>query len=380
MLSLLLGLFAGRRGASMLVRQTAARQLEDWRADWGYSLPVVVLDMTWNFVFVVVSVVMLFWTAREKPNVPLRLWICVYSLQCAIHIVLVWLEYRRRNRGVAGDQTTADCFCFGHSEDSDGSDVDLENYTMIGRVLIPNWTFRRYILSNGSFCIAVVMHPFTGNLFFGNFSDALRWENINTTISYMWWVVGFCWLLSDFKILLHSAPRLFWLALAFLAIDVFFAFIAFVLACLLGLAVCFCFPCIIAILCIIAGREGASETDISVLPKYRFEAFSDEEQSDVGAGRMIPIETNGRDFSVGRVLLAEDADCCICLSPYEDGVELLSLLCNHHFHATCIVKWLKMNATCPLCKHHIRRNEQVFARVLTDGAVLERMNGIHAIR
>ncbi|XP_024988411.1 E3 ubiquitin protein ligase RIE1-like [Cynara cardunculus var. scolymus] len=321
MLSLLLGLFAGRRGASMLVRQTAARQLEDWRADWGYSLPVVVLDMTWNFVFVVVSVVMLFWTAREKPNVPLRLWICVYSLQCAIHIVLVWLEYRRRNRGVAGDQTTADCFCFGHSEDSDGSDVDLENYTMIG--------------------------------------DALRWENINTTISYMWWVVGFCWLLSDFKILLHSAPRLFWLALAFLAIDVFFAFIAFVLACLLGLAVCFCFPCIIAILCIIAGREGASETDISVLPKYRFEAFSDEEQSDVGAGRMIPIETNGRDFSVGRVLLAEDADCCICLSPYEDGVELLSLLCNHHFHATCIVKWLKMNATCPLCKHHIRRNEQV---------------------
>ncbi|KAJ9563745.1 hypothetical protein OSB04_008905, partial [Centaurea solstitialis] len=305
------------------------------------------------------------------------------------------------------------------------------------------------------------MHPSSGNLFFGNFSDAIRWESFNTIVCYMWWVVGFFWLISDFKILLHSAPRLFWyvflhqynfyahcwmlnwrssthlaimrwylrgrlpnaypktfvcfqfsfflsffltlffnddrLVLAFLAVDVFFAFIAFILACLLGLAVCFCFPCIIAILCIIAGRGAASEEDISVLPRYTFKASSNEEQSEVGAGIMVPIETNGGEFSVERLLLAEDAvsessmaemiayyfvqaevhsiyirqifkrtpqylkfieDCCICLSPYEDGAELLSLFCNHHFHATCITKWLFMNATCPLCKHSIKPNEQ----------------------
>ena len=46
-------------------------------------------------------------------------------------------------------------------------------------------------------------------------------------------------------------------------------------------------------------------------------------------------------------------ECCICLSSYEDGAELSALPCNHHFHWTCITKWLRMHATCPLCKYNI---------------------------
>lgn len=76
-LALLLGRAAGRaRGPSMLVRETAARELEERRADWGYSKPVVALDMLWNTAFVVVSVVMLIITVDEKPNTPIRFWIC----------------------------------------------------------------------------------------------------------------------------------------------------------------------------------------------------------------------------------------------------------------------------------------------------------------
>ncbi|CAK9164412.1 unnamed protein product [Ilex paraguariensis] len=53
-------------------------------------------------------------------------------------------------------------------------------------------------------------------------------------------------------------------------------------------------------------------------------------------------------------------ECCICLNSYEDGTELHALPCNHHYHSTCIVKWLKTNATCPLCKYNILKgNEQV---------------------
>lgn len=81
----------------MLVRETAARELEERRADWGYSKPVVALDMMWNLAFVVVSIVMLLYTMKEHPNTPIRLWICGYALQCLVHVVLVWLEYRRRN-------------------------------------------------------------------------------------------------------------------------------------------------------------------------------------------------------------------------------------------------------------------------------------------
>ncbi|KAJ9563744.1 hypothetical protein OSB04_008904 [Centaurea solstitialis] len=136
MLPLLLGLFAGRRGASMLVRQTAARQLEDWREDWGYSLPVVVMDTMWNFLFVAVAVVVLLCTAKEKPNVPLRLWICVYAAQCVVHVVVVWLEFFRRRRR---SRRSAEAGGGGRTAvDGDGSDEDLENSATNGRVLIPN--------------------------------------------------------------------------------------------------------------------------------------------------------------------------------------------------------------------------------------------------
>lgn len=81
----------------MVVRETAARELEERRADWGYSKPVVALDIMWNLCFVVVSVVMLICTARENPNVPIRVWVCGYAVQCLVHVVLVWVEYNRRN-------------------------------------------------------------------------------------------------------------------------------------------------------------------------------------------------------------------------------------------------------------------------------------------
>ena len=49
-------------------------------------------------------------------------------------------------------------------------------------------------------------------------------------------------------------------------------------------------------------------------------------------------------------------ECCICLSAYDDGAELRELPCGHHFHCTCIDKWLHINATCPLCKYNIRKS------------------------
>ncbi|XP_040951998.1 E3 ubiquitin protein ligase RIE1-like isoform X2 [Gossypium arboreum] len=274
-LALLLGRVTGRRGASMLVRETAARELEERRADWGYSKPVVALDILWNTAFVVVSVVMLICTVNEKPNTPVRVWICGYALQCSVHVVLVWLEYKRRNARRAS----------GRREER-GEDV----------------------------------------------TDSEDDEDSNQSR----------------------------LAVVFLAFDVFFAIFCVVLACLIGIALCCCLPCIIAVLYAVAGQEGASEADLSILPKYRFQFINIGEKPSVGAGKMVPIETSSGYLANERILLPEDAECCICLCSYEDGVDLHALPCNHHFHSTCIVKWLKMNATCPLCKYNILKGtEQV---------------------
>ncbi|CAN0840974.1 Putative RING-H2 finger protein ATL21A [Linum grandiflorum] len=47
-----------------------------------------------------------------------------------------------------------------------------------------------------------------------------------------------------------------------------------------------------------------------------------------------------------------DNTCPICLSEYEPKETLRTIPeCNHYFHADCIDEWLKMNATCPLCRN-----------------------------
>jgi hypothetical protein len=52
--------------------------------------------------------------------------------------------------------------------------------------------------------------------------------------------------------------------------------------------------------------------------------------------------------------LPEDCrTCCICLEAFEAGGMRKTLPCLHGFHQTCIDKWLRTNAACPICKHHI---------------------------
>lgn len=123
-LAMLLGRAAGRRGPSVLVRETAARELEERRADWGYSKPVVALDVMWNLSFVVVSATMLIITGNERPNTPIRVWICGYALQCFVHVVLVCLEYRRRNAPRVRNQESSefnDGFNDTEDDDEEGS-------------------------------------------------------------------------------------------------------------------------------------------------------------------------------------------------------------------------------------------------------------------
>ncbi|MBA0550839.1 hypothetical protein Golob_021751 [Gossypium lobatum] len=151
-----------------------------------------------------------------------------------------------------------------------------------------------------------------------NASVTKRCESVNTLASFIWWIVGFYWVISGGNVLLQQAPRLYWyakisisdicrLAVVFLAFDVFFAIFCVVLACLIGIALCCCLPCIIAILYAVAGQEGASEADLSILPKYRFQIINIGEKPSVGVGKMVPVETSSGYLANERILLPEDA-------------------------------------------------------------------------
>jgi E3 ubiquitin-protein ligase RNF115/126 len=57
--------------------------------------------------------------------------------------------------------------------------------------------------------------------------------------------------------------------------------------------------------------------------------------------------------------LGEHADCAICQDEYEENDRCVQLPCKHLFHPKCIEIWLKMNGTCPICRHSIADNSPI---------------------
>lgn len=42
--------------------------------------------------------------------------------------------------------------------------------------------------------------------------------------------------------------------------------------------------------------------------------------------------------------------CAVCMEPFEVGATVRTVLCLHSFHQQCIDPWLRLHASCPICK------------------------------
>ncbi|WZY91132.1 hypothetical protein YC2023_047867 [Brassica napus] len=320
------------RESSVRVRETAAEQIEERQSEWAYSKPVIVLDVVWNLAFVFVTVGVLWFSSEENPRVPLRFWIVVYNLQCLLHVVCVISEYRRRhgydrlNRDLDSGLTSSE---ESSEDESDGPEIE-----------------------SGTRQVKIIFFLLSITFSFNTMSLAKHLESTNAMFSFVWWIIGFYWISAGSEELSQSSPHLYWLCVAFLAFDVIFLVLCVAVASLIAIAVCCCLPCIIAVLYALAEQEGASDEEIERLPRFKFLTVRNSEKVngeilETHGGIMTQL---GVDSPSERVLSSDEA--------YEDGTELRELWCRHHFHEACIDKWLRINATCPLCKSNILKTDE----------------------
>ncbi|GFP93037.1 E3 ubiquitin-protein ligase at1g12760 [Phtheirospermum japonicum] len=253
------------REPSVRVREAAAEQIEERQSDWAYSRPIVILDLVWNLAFVIVSMSVLIVSRHETPSMPLRLWIVGYAMQCVLHMVCVWAEYKKRYslRNSEGSERGQLRYSRNNSNSSSGTDE----------------------MESGDY---VSEHRQTDD----EASVAKHLESANTMFSFIWWIIGFYWVSAGGQDLTSESPQLYWFVRD-MPID-------------------------------IAAIEGATKEDIERLPRFKFRKIGDFEKEngeiqESFGGIMTECDT---DLPTEHVLPLEDAECCICLCVYDDGAEL----------------------------------------------------------
>jgi E3 ubiquitin-protein ligase RNF115/126 len=57
------------------------------------------------------------------------------------------------------------------------------------------------------------------------------------------------------------------------------------------------------------------------------------------------------------VKIEENSQCSVCLEDFEIGDEAKEMPCKHKFHDGCIMPWLELHSSCPVCRHQLPSDE-----------------------
>ncbi|XP_017978792.1 PREDICTED: E3 ubiquitin-protein ligase At1g63170 [Theobroma cacao] len=287
---------------------------------------------------IIASIVVLSLSRNEKPQAPLFAWIVGYASGCIATLPILYWRFRSRNQGIEQDLS--------HSSQgsSHGNPSESTSYTAISVTQASDEENNRITESaTRNSQIAGTLSTRLNGLV-DHFKMALD------CFFAVWFVVGNVWIFGG-----HSspsdAPKLYRLCIVFLT----FSCIGYAMPFILCATICCCLPCIISVLGFredFSQTRGATVESINALPIYKFKSRKsgnvNNQDNSAGDSGILAAGT-----AKERAISGEDAVCCICLAKYADNDELRELPCIHVFHVECVDKWLKINASCPLCKSEV---------------------------
>ncbi|XP_047342422.1 E3 ubiquitin-protein ligase RING1-like [Impatiens glandulifera] len=53
------------------------------------------------------------------------------------------------------------------------------------------------------------------------------------------------------------------------------------------------------------------------------------------------------------LLTSDLAQCAVCKDDFEKGMEVKQMPCKHVYHSDCIIPWLELHNTCPVCRYEL---------------------------
>ncbi|XP_058206797.1 E3 ubiquitin-protein ligase At1g63170-like [Rhododendron vialii] len=299
------------------------------------------IELVFTLGQIIAAIVVLAISGHENPQTPLFAWIVGYAVGCAASLPIIYWRYLHCNQGAEqGSARLRQGSSQGNTTPEPNSYITISLARNAEEEAGQNtssgiWNGQRGGAPNARLSVVMDQSKMALDCFFA-----------------VWFVVGNVWIFGG-----HSsssdAPNLYRLCIVFLT----FSCIGYAMPFILCSMICCCLPCIISILGVrddVNGMRGATEEIINALPTHKFK--SKEKESHSSRDSNSGVEEGGF-LAAGtekeRVISGEDAVCCICLARYADNDELRELPCSHFFHTECVDKWLKINASCPLCKFEI---------------------------
>ncbi|KAK9065525.1 hypothetical protein SSX86_014926 [Deinandra increscens subsp. villosa] len=322
---------------------------------------------------IIAAIVVLSFSRHEHPEAPLFTWVVGYASGCVAALPLLFWRFYNSNR--LSDQDTAQPgqsstpsrllatrfltdVLLSASDQASSIWSPMPPVVMWyhhGRImsrLNPFFPQRWQILSIASSLMVigfVKLNPMSRT----RFKVFIEYFKMGLDCFFaVWFVVGNVWIFGG-RSSLSDAPNLYRLCIVFLTLSC----LGYAMPFILCATVCCCLPCIISVM---GFREeqthnrGATTESINSLPTYKFKVKKHKQSNDK---KTDFIACEGGVVAAGtekeHVISGEDAVCCICLGKYVNNDELRELHCLHFFHKVCVDKWLKINASCPLCKSQV---------------------------
>lgn len=297
------------------------------------------IELVFTLGQIIATIVVLSISQHENPQNPLFAWVVGYAAGCAASLPLLYWRYLHRNQ--ASGQRAAQSGQPRNTPSEPNSYITISfapsseeetHQTTTTTTSSDTWNGLNVSGSNVRLNMLVDHFKMALDCFFA-----------------VWFVVGNVWIFGD-QSSSADAPNLYRLSVVFLTISCIGYAMPFILC---GM-ICCCLPCIVSILGIREDMNqirGASQDSINALPTHNFKlkmTQNKEDDSGIDEGGLLAAGTENE-----RPISSEDAVCCICLAKYTDDDLLRELPCTHFFHTECVDKWLKINASCPLCKFEI---------------------------
>ncbi|KAJ6924666.1 E3 ubiquitin-protein ligase [Populus alba x Populus x berolinensis] len=318
------------RSSSLIRRGEARRRRSPLNSGLWISVELVL-----TLSQIVASIVVLSVSRHEHPHAPLFAWIVGYASGCVATLPLLYWRYRYRNQSLEQDSA--------------------QNHQGSAHINVPAGPFSLSVSRNSESDDrrSATTSPRGGQ-------NAVLNARLKVLVEYfkmaldcffaVWFVVGNVWIFGGHSSA-EEAPNLYRLCIVFLT----FSCIGYAMPFILCATICCCLPCIISVLGFredLTQTRGATTESIDALPTYKFKLIKHRNGEDSSAGA-----SDGGVVAAGtekeRVISGEDAVCCICLAKFANNDELRELPCSHFFHKECVDKWLKINASCPLCKSEV---------------------------